>query len=228
MSLCARLTPWLLAGALLALIASISAAIAAHPAVVTAEAGPATGYLVVLAAAVLAYGAITVLGMRPAASGLSEGWWCGLACGAAWIVEVLVANVIRPAAEPPFLWLYMTLYFGSSLVALLLPGLAGLLAARRAGSLRAGLRAGLLCAMCGGLIIFLGTLALSAVLIPAGYRDPQTVQEFQRSGLPDLTTYIVSDYLAGMTMHLWIGLVSGLLFGLLGGLLGQRLARPRG
>jgi hypothetical protein len=90
----------------------------------------------------------------------------------------------------------------------------------RAGRLRAGLR--------GGLIIFLGALALSAVLIPAGYRDPQTVQEFQRSGLPDLTTYIVSDYLAGMTMHLWIGLISGLLFGLMGGLLGQRLARPGG
>ena len=224
----ARLTPWVLAGALLALLASIGAAIAAHPAVVSAETGPATGYLVVLAAAVLTYGAIILFGLRPAASGLREGWWCGLGCGAAWIVELLVANVIRPSANPPFLWLYSALYFGSSLVALLLPGLAGLLAARRASSLTAGLRAGLLCGMCGGLIIFLGALALSAVLIPAGYRDPQTVQEFQRSGLPDLTTYIVGDYLAGMIMHLWIGLVSGLLFGLIGGLLGQRLSRPGG
>jgi hypothetical protein len=108
----------------------------------------------------------------------------------------------------------------------LMPGLAGLVAARRAGRLANGLRAGLLCGMLGALSIFLMAWALSALLLPAGAHDPQTVQEFQRSGQPDLTTYMVSDYLAGMIVHLWIGLISGLGLGTLGGLIGQAWARP--
>jgi len=46
------------------------------------------------------------------------------------------------------------------------------------------------------------------------------VREFQRSGIPNLPTYIVGDYLAAMIAHLWIGLLTGVGFGLLGSGLG--------
>ena len=115
-------------------------------------------------------------------------------------------------------------------MAVFLPGLAGLLAARQAGRVgagpfKAGVQAGLLCGACGGLGIFLASFVLSGLLIPAGHLDPQTVREFQRSGLPDLNTYIVSDYLAGMIAHLWIGLITGLLLGALGSLVGHTTRR---
>ena len=55
-------------------------------------------------------------------------------------------------------------------------------------------------------------------------RDPQNLHEFQRSGAPDLMTFIVSDMLAGSINHLWLGLLVGVGLGALGGMLGKALA----
>ena len=75
-------------------------------------------------------------------------------------------------------------------------------------------------------MIFLASLVLSAFLLQVGQHDPQTIHEFQRSGLPDITTYIVGDYLAGMIAHLWIGLMTGSFLGVLGGVIGKATLLP--
>lgn len=227
-----RLAQWGLLGSLLFLVAGAIAAIAAHPAVVTAEPGAAAFYLTLFGLAVVVYGALSLVGTRAAAANgsLRIGLGLGLACAAAWTVELIAANLILAPAAPQGRWLYSALYFGSSAVAVFLPGLAGLLAARQAGrvgagTFKAGVQAGLLCGLCGGLGIFLASFVLSGLLISAGHLDPQTVREFQHSGLPDLNTYIVSDYLAGMIAHLWIGLITGLLLGALGSVVGTTVSK---
>jgi hypothetical protein len=80
--------------------------------------------------------------------------------------------------------------------------------------------------MVGGLVIFLTYLLASNALYQAGLNDPQTIQEFHRSSLPDIRNYMVGDWLAAMIGHLWIGIITGLALGLSGGALGKAFARP--
>ncbi len=217
---------WFLIASLLLLILVVSIDMINYPAIITTAGGAAVVYLAMFVVAVLSYGGLGFLSTR--ATSLSErvalqqGTLWGLVCGGAWIIELLVANVIGPQLGA----FNLILYFGSAITGYLLPGLAGLLAARRAGQFGAGLRAGLLCGMVGGIMIFLASIVFSALLFSAGQADPQTLREFQRSGLSDFKTYIVGDYLAGMIAHLWIGLISGLGLGAIGGAIGRALARP--
>ncbi len=75
--------------------------------------------------------------------------------------------------------------------------------------------------------MFLSYSALSVLLLQVGQHDPQIVREFQRSGITNLPTYIVGDYLAAMIAHLWIGLLTGVGFGMLGSGLGIGFAHTR-
>ncbi len=147
----------------------------------------------------------------------------GLLCASAWILEILVADVWGADLGS----LHHLLYYGSILLAALLPGVAGLLAAWRTGRMLSGFQAGLLAGICGGLVLFLAvTGPLSILLSDAGLHDPQSISEFQRSGLPDMQTFLVGDYLAAMIAHLWIGLLTGFVLGAIGGALGG-VAGPR-
>jgi hypothetical protein len=140
-----------------------------------------------------------------------------------WVFEVLEANVFGAGLGP----LNVVLYFGSAVTAYLLPGLAALLAGWRAGQMKAGLDAGLLAGMLGGLLLFLVTLLpLFPLLVGTSQPDAQTLQEFHRSGLPDLQTFLLSDWLAALIAHLWIGMITGFLLGLVGGAMGKALATP--
>ena len=217
---------WLLLGSLLLLIVAVGAALSVYPAVVTTAPSAALVYLGLFALALLIYGWVVLVHIRAATDAeriaMQHGIWWGLLCGGVWTIELIVANLLGPQPGA----LQVLVYYGSTAVATLLPGPAALLAAQRAARFGAGLQAGLLCGMCGAIAIFLATIALSPLLLPAGLHDPQTVREFQRSGLPDLTTFIVGDYLAGMIAHLWIGLITGLILGMLGGAIGKALVTP--
>jgi hypothetical protein len=219
------LVRWFFGVSLLLLILGVGAALITYPAVVTtASCQQMLAYLLLFVLAVLIYGYVVLIRTHMATPAERIAVWqgaiWGFLCGGAWIVELIAANLVGPY----FGWLNLVLYFGSAAGGYLLPGLAALLVAWRAGRIGAGLQAGLLCGMVGGMIIFLASAALAPLLLAAGQHDPQTMREFQRSGLPDLTTFIVGDYLAGMIAHLWIGMITGLVLGMLGGAIGKALA----
>src|SRR5262249_21579728 len=161
-------------------------------------------YLLLFVLALLMYGYVALIRTHVATPAERIAVWqgtiWGFLCGGVWIVELIAANLLGS----DFGWLNLVLYFGSAAGGYLLPGLVALLVAWRVGRIDTGLQAGLLCGMVGGMIIFLASAALAPLLLAAGQHDPQTMQEFQRSGLPDPTTFIVGDYLAGMIAHLWI------------------------
>jgi hypothetical protein len=217
---------WLLLGSLVLLSVAVGAALSIYPAVVTTARSAALVYVALFALAILVYGwvvlALTRITTAEERIVMQHGIWWGLLCGGVWMIELIVANLL--ALQPG--GLHLLLYYGSTSVAMLLPGLAALLAAQRAGRFGVGLQAGLLCGMCGAIGIFLATIALAPLLLAAGPHDPQTLREFQRSALPDLTTFMVGDYLAGMIAHLWIGLITGLVLGVVGGTIGKALATP--
>lgn len=218
------LVRWSLVTALLLFILTVTIEIASSPTVVTTAGVQTPVYLILFVLALLIYGWFALFRTQKATGAaqvaLQTGTLWGLLCAAAWITELLVANVMSPEEEP----LYLMLYDGSTFIGFLLPGVASFLAAVRSRQFLSGLQAGLLTGMIGALAIFLASFLFSALLLQAGQSDPQTLREFAHSGLPDLKTYIVGDYLAGMIAHLWIGLITGFFLGLLGGLGGKALA----
>jgi hypothetical protein len=205
----------------------VAADLLAYPAVLSAEAPQALIYLLLLGLALLLY-AWTASGYprleaSSARIALRQGTRLGLLCGLAWVLELGIANLnlLDPAHDS----LALLLYGSTTAVGLLLPALAAFLTARQTRQLRAGLVASLYCGTLGALLMFLAVSAMSTLLLQAGQHDAQTLREFQRSGLPDLTTFMVADYLAALIAHLWIGLITGLVGGVAGGLLGQIIAR---
>ena len=217
---------WFFISSLTLVILKVCADLLAYPAVITTAGGLALTYLLLFALALLIYSWFALVRTRDAASpriALQQGTVWGLLCGGAWMIELSVAN-LNPLA-PQLGWLFRLIYASATGLGFLLPGLAGMLVAWRSKQLHSGIEAGLLCGMLGGLVIFLTYTTLSVLLLHVGQQDPQIVQEFQRSGLTDLSTYIVGDYLAAMVAHLWIGLLTGVGFGALGSVIGIGLGR---
>jgi hypothetical protein len=221
------LARWFLLPGLLVVIGKSAVDLITHPLVMTTAGEEGIVYLVLFLLVLLLYGGFALFRTRAATPdeqiALQQGMRLGLVCGGVWIFEVLVANVIGPELGP----LQLVCYYGSTWIALLLPGLAAGLSARQSGQIRTGLHAGLLTGMCGGLILFLVvSLLLSPLLAGSSQPDAQTMYEFHRSGLPDLQTFLLGDWLAAMIAHLWIGVITGFLLGMIGGAVGKALAQP--
>jgi hypothetical protein len=220
----AVLVRWFFLIGLLLVVGKISFDLLTHPAVVTTAGAQAPVYSLLLVFALLIYGWFALFRTRDATASehivLRQGSIFGLLCGGVWILELLTANLLGPHLGS----LNLVLYYGFVFLAYLLPGLAGLRASWRAGRLGSGLEAGLLCGMFGGLMIFLAAIIIPPLFLGTGPSDPQTIREFQHSGLPDITTFLVGDFLAGLIAHLWLGLLTGLGLGMVGGVLGKVLA----
>jgi hypothetical protein len=92
-------------------------------------------------------------------------------------------------------------------------------------SFRGGLMAGLWCGIVSSLIASLALLSLPHLFLGTLQQDAQTIEEFRRSGAPDLVTYIIGDFSAAATNHLLIGLLLGLIVGALGAAIGVGVAR---
>ena len=217
---------WSLISALLLLLLLVTREVISTPTVVTTAGVQALVYLMLFALALLIYGWFALFRTRAATLAeqvaLRTGTVWGLLCATSWVIELLVANV----GSLGWGWLHLVLYFGSAVTGYVLPGLAGGLSAWRSGRTASGIEAGLLCGMIGAVAIFLASLFLSALLFQAGQHDQGTLREFAHSGLPDLKTYLVGDYLAAMIAHLWIGLITGFFLGLCGGVVGKVFAHP--
>ncbi len=78
-----------------------------------------------------------------------------------------------------------------------------------------------------GTPIGLAAIALDPLFLGVGQHDPQFIRAFEHSGLPDITTYLVGDTLAGLIVHLWLGLLTGFFLGVVGGALGKALTLSR-
>lgn len=198
-----------------------------HPAVVATAGQQAPVYFLLFVFASVIYSWFALFRTRSVAAeariALQWGISWGLLCGGVWIIELLVANLLGPQ----FGRLYFVLYYGSALTGYLLPGLASLLTAWHTGHIKSGLQAGLLTGMCGGLMIWLVAIALDPLFLGVGQHDPQIIRAFEHSGLPDITTYLVGHTLAGLIVHLWLGLLTGFFLGVIGGALGKALTRSR-
>jgi hypothetical protein len=213
------------------ILLKVGADLLAYPAVLTTAGSQAIIYLLLLGLALLLSGWVALgrSGLEPMHElvALRQGTSLGLLCGAVWVFELCIANLtLFDTAHDR---LAQVLYFGTTAAGFLLPALAALLAARQTRQLHVGLMAGLRCGTLSGLLVFLAYSALATLLLQAGQHDAQTLREFQHSGLTDLPTFLVGDYLAAMIAHLWIGLITGLVGGAVGGVLGQIMSRsPEG
>jgi hypothetical protein len=200
----------------------------AHPAVIATAGEQAPVYLLLLVTAMLIYGWFALFQTRSgtveARIALQRRICWGLLCGGVWFIELLVANLLGPQIG----WLYFVLYYGSAFTGYLLPGLAVGLSAWRTGRIESGIVAGLLTGMCGGLMIWLVAIVLDPLFLRVGQHDPQIIRAFEHSGLPDLTTYLVGDTLAGLIVHLWLGLLTGFCLGLVCGALGKAFTNAPG
>lgn len=215
---------WFFGVSLSLITLKVAADLLAFPELIRTAGVQAPIYLAIFIVAVLVYSTFAIFcGHAPALQciALRQGTVWGGVCGVAWIVELSVANL--GWMFPQHGWLIEQCYFGSVLLGFLLPSMAGLLAARQTRHIRTAIVAGLLCGMLASIVMFLAYSALSVLLLQVGQHDPQILQEFRRSGVTDLQTYIVGDYLAAMIAHLWIGVRSGLGCGALGSGLGIAL-----
>jgi len=220
---------WFFGISLTVVVLKVGADLLAFPSVISTAGVQALIYLGLFVVALLVYAGFALLWVHDAATqvvALQQGTLWGGVCGVAWMIELSVANF--GWMLPQLGWLFGPFYTGSASVGFVLPGVAGLWTAWQVRRFRTGIEAGLLCGMLASLVMFLTYSALSVLLLQVGQHDPQIVREFQRSGLTDLPTYIVGDYLAAMIAHLWIGLLSGAGFGVLGGGLGVALSAIQG
>ncbi len=155
------------------------------------------------------YGAITFRLTRTrtavAAVALRQGAAWGLVFGVLWLVEVLAGNLSFAIATS---WVRLA-YYGAMLAVLVLTLAAGAYAALRTGRIAAGTLVGFWSGLISGLITFIILLCVTYLCMGMLQHDPQNIQEFQRSGAPDLATSIVAESLAGGINHLWLGPLVG-------------------
>jgi len=138
----------------------------------------------------------------------------GTLIGGLWAVELLTGNIGNMSS----IWIFL-LYRGSILMVFLASIGAGLAGTLQKGELSDGIKMGLLAGMLSSLITFATGLLIAYGFMDHLAQDPQTLQEFARSGAQSLPIFLVKDMLGAMTSHLWIGIVMGLLCGLAGGLI---------
>lgn len=218
------LSRWTLVGALLLVVAIVVVEALRFPGILTPP-SVAIFYLSFFVLTLTAYAVMAFAGTRPTSPAadiaFNQALQWGALVGLLWWIEILEANVWRL----PGPWLVL-LYFGPTIAACIVPGIAAALTAGQAGQFRSAVAAGIWTGMIGGLLTFLGGTAILWIFNASFLHDPQNMQEFLRSyarGLaPDLQTFIVGDLLAGLIAHLaLIGIVVSAVIGAIGALIGQ-------
>lgn len=153
----------------------------------------------------------------------------GVLCGACWIVEMVTANLVRvPTGDG--LTAYLIVYRGAILLGFALPLVAGFVATRATGQIRAGISVSFWSGLICGLIGYLTLMFLTYAFLGTFEHDPQTLNQFaqshrQQPGL-SLDVFIVGDSLLASVSHLLvIGLGWGTALGTVGALVGRAFTR---
>ncbi|HEX7975204.1 MAG TPA: hypothetical protein VF498_12405 [Anaerolineales bacterium] len=198
------------------------------PAAVTGPGGALN--LVGAAVTLLAYGlagwaGVSWLGQSLGREALRLGALCGWLAGLVYLGTFLIEYFTPITAEQD--GSLGLVEFGSVLALFFL---AGLLAARQSGRIRAGIGAALACAILSGLIWF-NLLLLSNFIFQGTARQEHfyainnTLADFQRSGMSDLQVFVMQDFLGAGLFHTLLALIAGALLGALGGVFGKVASR---
>lgn len=115
----------------------------------------------------------------------------GLLISAFWLVEILAGNLANGRNV-----LVRIIYFGASALAFMPPLIAGVWGARKSRHIRTGGLIGLWSGLASGLITFIALMAVTYLFLNTLLQDPQNRLQFQTSGAPDLTTFVIGDSLA--------------------------------
>lgn len=216
---------WSLAAGILLGIAGVVYTLVHYPAVLNSSPEQSVIYLSILALIFGFYGWLVFRQTRPVsnASGVALGLGTifGLLFGLLWIVELWVGNLGYGGPD----W-FKLIYFGSFFSVLALTVVAGLLATLRTGRVETGIMVGLWSGLVSGLITFLAILFIITNYMVVLQQDPENVQQFIRSKLPDIQTFIVGDFMEAAINHLWLGPVVGAGLGAFGGWIGKQLHQP--
>jgi hypothetical protein len=223
-----KIDRWFLIGGVIAAAGLVVATLRRYPALLDDPGAAVFLSLLVAAFGVAVAGAfIGTPGSRP----LWARWWArwrrlgimwGLAVGAMWVVEMLVANLAYGRGS----WLLLP-YFGAILAAVVLNGTAAALAVYRSGHFVAGPLVGAWTGLIGGIIGLCTMTLLALVAMPVLRDDPQNIKEF--ASKEDFAAAIAGDFVAAGIMHVVaVGLLAGAAFGTLGALVALASRRSLG
>jgi hypothetical protein len=144
----------------------------------------------------------------------------GLLMGALWMVEILTGNLIAVGSGAS-----IVVYRVSTLLAFVLPLVAGAVGAYSTQQVQSGIAVGFWSGLISGLIAFLTLMAVAYLFMGTLQHDPQTLHEYAHSGERTLSTYIVGDFLVGGCSHLLlIGMVYGTIMATIGAVVGKAAA----
>jgi hypothetical protein len=168
---------------------------------------------------------LTIWGIRPHTPAqhiaIQGGLHWGGVLSLLWTIEVLSGNLV---AAPPLG--VRLVYYSAAACAFGTPILAGFYGARQTRRVRTGASIGVWSGLLSGSWIFMLLMLLTLGGVNHGLPvDAKDIAQFQHSGAPDLTTFLIGEALTGAIVHLAvIGPVWGGMMGALGGVLGAVLA----
>jgi hypothetical protein len=219
------LLKWSLGAGILLGIAGVVYTLVHYPAVLNSSPEQSIIYLSILALIFGFYGWLVFRRIRPisnaSAFALGLGTIFGLLFGGLWIAELWAGNLAYSGPG----W-FKLIYFGSFFSVLALTVVVGLLGTLRTGRIETGIMVGLWSGLISGLITFLAILFIITNYMGVLQQDPENIQQFVRSKLPDIQTFIVGDFMEAAINHLWLGPVVGAGLGAFGGWIGKQLRQP--
>ena len=203
---------------------TVAYSIVRYPGIVTAPA--ALKFLPLFLVAVLWYGVAAIRWTRVTNGEdvvvLHYGVRWGMVIGLTWIVEVFAGNVLMPHSPIGLL---------ATIVAAVLPVIAGAAGAAATGRIATGVRVGFWSGVVSGLIAFVALAGAGYVVayFPEFLQDQDTLPDIGRAyTAAESVTYNIGDYLASGVSHLLlVGALFGSVAGALGGAFGRMVRSPR-
>jgi hypothetical protein len=153
----------------------------------------------------------------------------GFLIGGIWVGEILLGNLggtpvlgnlrdVHPHVYALAGWF--------ALGAVVVTGIAGLIAAYLTGRVSTALRVGVWSGLLSGCIVFVTGMIVVILFHAALMKDPSNIREFARTAHrppseAELSRFLYWDALGGVVNHLWIGPLLGLTVGGIGAILGK-------
>jgi hypothetical protein len=153
----------------------------------------------------------------------------GLLIGAMWAGQILIGNLGGTTVFGHLRDMHPRVYaLGGwcAAGAVVLAGLAGLVAAYWTGRIPVALRVGVWSGLLSGGIVFVTLMSVVILFHGAMMGDPSNIHEFARTAhrVPaetELSSFLYRDALGGALNHLWIGPLLGLTVGGIGSIFGK-------
>lgn len=157
----------------------------------------------------------------------------GLLIGAMWVGEIIVGNLGGTAILGNIRDSHPAIYAMAprfALAAVIITGVAGLVAAYRTGSIQVALRVGVWSGLISGAIACVVVILVTILFHKAMMSDASNIHEFSLTAhrapsQAELSSFLYRDALGGGLNHLWIGPLLGVIVGGFGAILGRSARR---